>query len=200
MGTSLTAGLGLDDPSDGYPERLQSRIRAAELDFDVVGAGVSGESSAGALSRIDWLLSEPVEVLVIETGANDGLRGQDPEAMRQNIQAIVDRARQQQPPPEIVLLGMRALTNLGREYGDRFARVFEELAQSNDLARVPFLLEGVGGVAELNQADGVHPTPEGHERMAGNVWTVLEPILRDRQAGRTRLATPAHRHAETAPE
>jgi acyl-CoA thioesterase-1 len=117
---------------------------------------------------------------VLETGANDGLRGIETLALRDNLQGIVDRAREQQPPPAIVLLGMRALTNYGAEYGERFAAVYRELAEANDLPLVPFLLDGVGGVPELNQPDGVHPTPEGQRIMAQHVWEVLEPVLRER--------------------
>jgi acyl-CoA thioesterase-1 len=184
VGTSLTAGLGLPGSEPAYPDRLQSRIDSAGLAFEVVAAGVSGETSAGALSRVDWLLSEPVAVLAIETGANDGLRGQDPEALRESLLGIVRRAREQSPEPAIVLLGMRAPTNLGREYGERFAAVYAELARREDLTLVPFLLEGVAGAPALNQADGIHPNPAGHERMADNVWTVLLPLLRG-------LTTPA---------
>jgi len=178
VGTSLTAGLGLEEPSTAYPARLQSRIDAAGLDFEIVASGVSGETSAGALSRLDWLLSKPAAVLVIETGANDGLRGQDPAALRENLRAIVRRAREASPTPAIVLLGMKAPTNLGREYGERFADVYVDLARTEGLTLVPFLLEGVAGVPELNQADGIHPNPEGHERMAENVWEALLPLLR----------------------
>jgi acyl-CoA thioesterase-1 len=190
LGTSLTAGLGLRDRELAYPALLQRRIDEAGLGFRVVEAGVSGETSAGALSRIDWLLSEPIAVLVLETGANDGLRGLDAEALRGNLQGIVERARRQAPAPEILLLGMRAVRNLGSEYGARLAAVYEQVAETNDLTLVPFLLEGVGGVEDLNQADGIHPTPEGHGIMAGNVWRELRPILE-------RLADD---HAESAPD
>ena len=182
VGTSLTAGLGLDDPALAYPGLLQRKVDAAGLPYTVVNAGVSGETSAGARSRIDWLMSEPVSVLVLETGANDGLRGIQAGTLAENLQAIIDRAREQQPPPAIVLLGMRTLTNYGAEYGERFAAVYRDVAEANRVPLVPFLLEGVGGVAELNQADGVHPTPEGQRVMAATVWEVLEPVLRERAA------------------
>jgi len=189
VGTSLTAGLGLEDPALAYPALLQREVDAAGLPYTVVNAGVSGETSAGARSRIDWLLSQPVAVLVLETGANDGLRGIETGALRENLQAIVDRARQQQPPPEIVLLGMRTLTNYGAEYGERFAAVYREVAEANRLPFVPFLLEGVGGVPELNQADGIHPTPEGQRHLAATVWEVLGPVLRERAAAAASEAT-----------
>jgi acyl-CoA thioesterase I len=177
LGTSLTAGLGLD-PSEAFPALIQARLEAAGLRYRVVNAGASGETSAGALRRLDWILAEPVAVLVVETGANDGLRGQDPEATRANIQAIVDRARKASPPPRVVLVGMQAPPNMGREYTRRFAALYPELAQRNGVALVPFLLDGVGGVSALNQADGVHPTAEGQRRLADNVWAVLEPLVR----------------------
>jgi acyl-CoA thioesterase I len=176
LGTSLTAGLGLD-PSEAFPALIQARLEAAGLRYRVVNAGASGETSAGALRRLDWLLAEPVAVLVVETGANDGLRGQDPEATRANIQAILDRAAKASPPPRVVLVGMQAPPNMGRGYAGRFRDIYPELARRNRVALVPFLLEGVGGMTALNQADGVHPTAEGQRRLADNVWAVLEPLL-----------------------
>jgi acyl-CoA thioesterase I len=176
LGTSLTAGLGLD-PAQAYPERIAERIRAAGLPHRVVNAGVSGETAAAARRRLDWLLKQRVDVLVIETGANDGLRGQDPDATRADIQALIDRAREQRPAPRVLLVGMQAPPNLGRPYAERFRAIYPELARANDVALVPFLLDGVGGVAALNQADGVHPTAEGQERVAENVWKVLRPLL-----------------------
>jgi acyl-CoA thioesterase-1 len=180
VGTSLTAGLGVD-PDDAYPALLEKKIAAAGLDYRVVNAGVSAETSAGALRRIDWLMRQPVSVLVLETGANDGLRGQDPKDTRSNIQAILERARAQKPSPRLVLVGMLALHNLGREYGEAFRAIYPELSHRNDAVLVPFLLEGVAGVPSLNQADGLHPTPEGHARMAENVWPYLKPVLEEAQ-------------------
>jgi len=177
LGTSLTAGLGLD-PSEAYPAVLQQKIDSAGLPFTAVNAGVSGETSAGALRRIDWILSQPAAVLVIETGANDGLRGLDPDTMEANIQAIIDRARRQSPPPRIVVVGMRALPNYGSTYAQRFREVYAELARRNQVALVPFLLEGVAGRESLNQADMMHPTAAGQRRVAENVWPVLERVLR----------------------
>jgi acyl-CoA thioesterase-1 len=139
---------------------------------------VSGETSAGALRRMDWLLRRKVAVLVLETGANDGLRGQDPQATRANIQAILDRARRQDPPPKLVLVAMEALPNYGQDYRRRFRALYSDLARKNDVVLVPFLLDGVAGVPGLNQADGIHPTAEGYRRVAENVWKVLEPVLR----------------------
>jgi acyl-CoA thioesterase-1 len=177
LGTSLTAGLGLD-PDQAYPALIQRKLDAEELRFEAVNAGVSGETSAGARRRIDWLLRQPVAVLVIETGANDGLRGLEVDSLRANIQAIIDQARRQSPPPSIVLVGMRAPPNLGSSYSSRFAEVYPELARRNEVPLVPFLLEGVAGRSALNQPDMIHPTAEGQERMAETVWQVLEPLLR----------------------
>jgi acyl-CoA thioesterase-1 len=177
LGTSLTAGLGLD-PSQAYPELLQRSIDSAGLPFVTVNAGVSGETSAGARHRIDWLLSQPASVLVIETGANDGLRGLEPDSLEANIQAIIDRARRQSPPPRILLVGMEAPPNLGLRYVRRFRGVYPELAKRNDLPLVPFLLDGVAGVDSLNQADMLHPTAAGQGRIARTIWQALEPMLR----------------------
>jgi acyl-CoA thioesterase-1 len=176
LGTSLTAGLGLD-PSEAYPARIQERIDAAGLRYRVVNAGVSGETSAGARSRIDWLLRQPVAVLVLETGANDGLRGQDPAATRANIQAVLDAARRREPRPKLVLVAMEALPNYGEAYRRAFRSIYPELAEANGATLVPFLLDGVAGVPALNQPDGIHPTAEGHERVADNVWKALRPLL-----------------------
>lgn len=176
LGTSLTAGYGLD-PSQAYPALIQQKIDSAGLPFEVVNAGVSGETSAGALRRIDWLLQRPMTVLVVETGANDGLRGQNVDSLKANIQAIIDRANALNPRPRIVLVGMRMLTNYGPGYIGRFAALYPELAKRNDLPLVPFLLEGVAGVDSLNQGDAIHPTAAGQRRLAQTVWRTLEPVL-----------------------
>ncbi|MBA3497193.1 MAG: arylesterase [Gemmatimonadales bacterium] len=177
LGTSLTAGFGLDQ-SQAYPALLQKKIDAAGLRFEAVNAGVSGETSAGARRRIDWLLRQPAAVLVIETGANDGLRGVDVDSMQANIQAIIDAARRQAPPPRVVLVGMRALPNYGFSYARRFREVYPALAEKNELPLVPFLLQGVAGVDQFNQSDMIHPSVAGQERVAETVWPVLEKVLR----------------------
>lgn len=179
LGTSLTAGLGLE-PEQAYPALIQKRIDSLGLNFRVVNAGVSGETSAGALRRVDWLLREPVSVLVVETGANDGLRGLSPDTLEGNIQGIFDRAKQLPSPPRLVLLGMRMPPNYGKVYANRFQRVYRDVAGANGAALVPFLLDGVGGVPSLNQPDGIHPTAEGQRRIAETVWRVLEPVLTER--------------------
>ena len=178
LGTSLTAGLGLT-PEQAYPALIQRKIDSAGLNYTVVNAGVSGETSAGARNRIDWLLQRPVAVLVVETGANDGLRGLPADSLRANIEAILERGRRLRPIPKLVLLGMRIPPNYGRAYSEQFRSVYSELAREYGATLVPFLLEGVGGVAALNQPDGVHPTAEGQKKMAETVWKVLEPVLRE---------------------
>ncbi|MGH7521814.1 MAG: arylesterase [Gemmatimonadales bacterium] len=178
FGTSLTAGLGLE-PEEAFPALIQAKIDSAGLAFRAVNAGVSGETSAAGLRRIDWLLSQPVAVLVLELGANDALRGQDLAAARANLQEIIDRTRAKHPDVRIVIAGMQAPPNLGRRYTADFAQMFVDLARDNDAALIPFLLEGVGGVPELNQADGIHPNAEGARIMAEHVWKVLGPVLRE---------------------
>jgi acyl-CoA thioesterase-1 len=176
VGTSLTAGYGLD-PDDAFPALVQEKIDAAGLGYRVVNAGVSGETSAGARGRIDWLLRQPVSVLVLETGANDGLRGQDPRATRDNIQAILDAARHLKPAPKLVLVAMEALPNYGEEYRRAFRAIYPEVARRNGAALVPFLLAGVAGDPRLNQPDGIHPNADGAQRVADNIWKVLRPLL-----------------------
>lgn len=177
VGTSLTAGFGLPSES-AYPALIQERVDSAGLPFRIVNAGVSGETSAGALRRTDWLLRQPFEVLVLETGANDMLRGAEVGSIKSNIQSIIDRVREERPDARIVLVGMMAPPNLGRDYASRFGEIYPELAHENDLPLVPFLLAGVGGVRRLNQSDGIHPTAEGQQIMAESVWEELEPVLR----------------------
>ena len=189
LGTSLTAGFGLD-PEQAYPALIQARIDSAGLPFRVVNAGVSGETSAGALRRTDWLLRQPFDVLVLETGANDMLRGADLDSVRSNIQAIIDKIRTERPDTRIVLAGMMAPPNLGEDYAERFRGLYPELAERNNLPLVPFLLEDVGGVSRLNLPDGVHPNVEGQKLVAENVWETLEPVLREEAAGGSRAPGP----------
>jgi acyl-CoA thioesterase-1 len=177
LGTSLTAGYGID-PDQAYPALIQQKIDAAGLNYRVVNAGVSGETSAGALRRVDWLLQQRVSVLVLETGANDGLRGLPSDSLRSNIRSILDRARQRQPGAKLVLLGMRIPPNYGRPYIQQFEAVYPEVARATGATLVPFLLQGVGGDRALNQPDGVHPTAAGQQKMAETVWHYLEPLLR----------------------
>lgn len=179
LGTSLTAGYGLSDPALAYPALIQVKLDSAGRPFRVINAGISGESSAGALARTDWLLRQNhPDVLVIETGANDGLRGQNPDSVRGRIQQIIDHAMRQDPPPKIVLLGMEALPNLGADYSRRFRAIYPALARANGAVLVPFLLADVAGVDSLNQDDGIHPTPAGQRVLAKNVWKAIEQVTR----------------------
>ncbi len=177
LGTSLTAGLGLD-PDDAYPAVIQRKVDSAGLRYRVVNAGVSGESSAGALRRIDWILRQPPAILVIESGANDGLRGQDPDSLQANLQGIIDRVREVSPSTRVLIAGMEALPNLGADYTRRFRAVYPRLANGNRLPLIPFLLDRVAGVDSLNQQDGIHPTEAGARIVAENVWKVLRGELR----------------------
>jgi len=185
LGTSLTVGLGLPD-DEAFPALIQDTLDALELDFRVINAGENGGTSAGGLRRIDWLLQQPISILVLELGANDGLRGLDVETMRSNLQTIIDRTKKAHADAAIVILGMEAPPNMGRQYTTAFRRVFAEIAQANGATLVPFLLDSVGGIAELNQADGIHPTAEGHRIIARNVWRVLEGVVREVDEQRAR--------------
>lgn len=176
LGDSLAAGYGLD-PSEAFPALLQKKIADAGLNLRVVNAGVSGDTSAGGLRRIDWLLKRPIDVLVLELGGNDGLRGIPVGTTRTNLQAIIDRTKQKYPQVKIVVAGMQMPSNMGKEYIADFRKIFPDLAKANDAALIPFLLEGVGGKPELNLPDLIHPTAEGHKIVADNVWQVLKPVL-----------------------
>ena len=176
LGTSLTAGLGLDADS-AYPQRIQRKIDSASLRFEVVNAGVSGETSAGLLQRLDWVLRQPAQVIVIETGANDGLRGQSVPATRATIARILDRVHGDRPGARVALVQMEAPTNLGAQYTGAFHAMFPSLAKEKGVTLLPFLLDGVAGRTELNQADGVHPNDAGERIVAENVWGGLRPLL-----------------------
>ncbi len=176
LGTSLTAGFGLPE-SEAFPALIQSRVDAAGLDYRVINAGVSGDTSAGGLRRLDWFLRLPIAVLVLELGANDMLRGQPPDAIEGNLAAILERTREAHPGVRFVVAGMRAAPNLGRDYALAFDAVYPRIAERFDTAFVPFLLEDVVARSALNQADGIHPTAEGHALIAERVWRTLEPVL-----------------------
>jgi acyl-CoA thioesterase-1 len=177
LGDSLTAGLGLQR-SEAFPALIEEKIRAAGLPFQVENAGLSGDTSAGALRRTDWLLQRPIDVLVIELGGNDGLRGLPVKSLKANLQAIIDKAKAKNPAVKLVIAGMQIPPNLGAEYAVNFERVYAELARENNAVLIPFLLEGVGGHRDLNQQDMIHPTAAGHRIIADLVWRTLEPILR----------------------
>lgn len=175
-GNSLTAGYGVD-PSESFPSRVQDKIDSLQLPYKVINAGLSGETTAGGKSRIDWILRQPVNIFVLELGGNDGLRGIPIAETSKNLQAIIDRVREKYPEAKIILAGMQVPPNMGRNYATQFRVVFEQLAQKNKVELIPFLLENVGGVSALNQADGIHPNPQGARIVAENVWKVLQPML-----------------------
>jgi len=177
FGTSLTAGMGLD-PNDAYPAVIQKKLDSLGLTYQVVNAGLSGETTASGINRIDWVLNQEVEIFVLELGANDGLRGIPLDETRKNLQAIIDRVRSKNPETKIILAGMQIPPNLGQEYTSEFRNIFPELAKENKLRLIPFLLEDVAGNPELNQQDGIHPTAKGQKILAGNVWEVLEREVR----------------------
>jgi acyl-CoA thioesterase-1 len=174
LGDSLTAGLGLLE-SQAYPAILQQRLVAEGYDFEVVNAGVSGDTSAGALRRLDWALDGDVRVLIVAVGANDGLRGLSVAEMKQNLSEIVSRARARNVT--VVLAGMEAPPNYGQEYALAFHRAFGDVARQERVSLIPFLLDKVAGRGELNQEDGIHPNAQGAQIVADNVWAVLRPIL-----------------------
>lgn len=177
LGDSITAGYGVGR-DEAYPSLIQHKIDSKGWNFRVVNAGQSGDTTADALRRVDWLLRQPVDVLVLELGGNDGLRGVPAEITKENLQAIIDKARKKYPDIKLVIAGMLMPPNLGRDYEVAFRSIFRDLAAKNKAVLIPFVLEGVGGIPRLNQADGIHPTAEGHKIVADNVWKTLEPILK----------------------
>jgi len=175
-GTSLTAGLGLE-PDSAYPLLIQRKIDSASLPFEVVNAGVSGETSSGLLDRLDWLLRGNFQVMVIETGANDGLRGIPTATLKSNLEAALDRIKTKRPDATIVLVQMEALPNLGPKYASGFHALYSEVAKAKGVRLLPFLLRDVAGKRELNQGDGMHPNYAGERIVAANVWKGLRPVL-----------------------
>lgn len=184
-GTSLTAGLGLP-PDSAYPMLIQRKIDSAGLPFDVVNAGVSGETSAGLLDRLNWLLRGTFDVFVLETGANDGLRGIPTSTLRTNLETAIDRIKAAHPDAAILLVQMEALPNLGAKYTSSFHDVYPTVAREKSVTLLPFLLDGVAGRRDLNQGDGVHPNLVGERIVADNVWRGLEPILERRAEQKAR--------------
>ncbi|MFC4212780.1 arylesterase [Pedobacter lithocola] len=176
FGTSLTAGYGLD-PTEAYPALIQNRIDSLKMPYKVINGGLSGETSAGGKGRIDWLLKQKVDVFVLELGSNDGLRGVPVAETTKNLQFIIDRVEAKYPDAKLVMAGMQMPPSMGKKYTTDFKDMFPQLAKKNNMSLIPFLLEHVGGVAKLNQADGIHPTAEGDKILANNVWAVLKPLL-----------------------
>jgi acyl-CoA thioesterase-1 len=176
FGNSLTAAYGLDT-EEGFPNRIQLKMDSLGLDYTVINSGLSGETTAGGRNRLDWVLNQAVDIFVLELGANDGLRGIPLTETRANLQAIIDMVRAKNPQTKIVLAGMQIPPNLGKDYTTDFKNMYPELATANDVALIPFLLEGVAGVPELNLEDGIHPTAEGQKIVAKTVWNVLQALV-----------------------
>ena len=172
FGNSLTAGMGLD-PNEAFPALIQQKIDSMGLAYQVVNAGLSGETTASGKNRVSWVLNENVDLFVLELGANDGLRGIPLEETRSNLQDIIDVVKQKRPNAAIVLAGMQIPPNMGKEYTTTFREIFPTLAQKNKIGLIPFLLEDVAGNPELNQADGIHPTAEGQKIIANNIWPII---------------------------
>jgi len=183
LGDSITAGYGLD-PVQAYPALLQMKITAAGLPYDVVNAGVSGETTSGGLRRIDWALSRPADVLIVALGGNDGLRGVPPRETAANLAGIIQKARAKVPGIAVIVAGMQMPGNMGRAFVEDYRALFPRVANEAGAALIPFLLEGVGGIAALNQPDLIHPTAAGQKRIAENVWSALKKVLGERSAGR----------------
>ena len=176
FGNSLTAGYGVE-PAEAYPALIQSKIVSLDLKYKVINAGVSGETTSGGNSRIDWILKQPIDIFVLELGANDGLRGIPLETTEQNLQSIIDKVRKANPEICIFLEGMQIPPNMGAEYTTAFKEIYPRLAKENNIGLIPFLLKDVAGDPKLNQQDGIHPTAEGHKIMAETVWEVLKNNL-----------------------
>ncbi|MDA1027871.1 MAG: arylesterase [Bacteroidetes bacterium] len=176
LGDSITAGAGVGQ-EEAFPYLVSEMAKKEGLDAIFIDGGVSGDTSTGGLNRIDWLLKNRVDVLVLELGGNDGLRGVDLTLTQENLSNIIRKTKQTWPEAEIVVAGMQVHTNIGHEYTAQFKTMFPRLAKEHDAALIPFILEGVGGVKELNQPDGIHPTPKGHQIVAETVWKTLQPIL-----------------------
>jgi acyl-CoA thioesterase-1 len=177
FGNSLTAAYGLDDPSKGFAGLTQKRIDSLGLGYKVINGGVSGETSSGGNSRVDWILKQPVDIFVLELGGNDGLRGIPVSETKKNLQAILDKVKAKYPDAKLMLAGMQMPPSLGKQYTTDFKNLYTDLARTNNLTLIPFLLQGVGGEAKFNQQDGIHPTAEGHKIIAETVWKYLEPVL-----------------------
>ena len=176
FGNSLSAGYGLE-PTQAFPALIQNKIDSLQMPYKVVNAGLSGETTAGGLRRVEWILRQKVDVFVLELGGNDGLRGTAPESTYQNLKGIIDIVQKTYPACKIVLAGMEAPPNMGDEFTSKFRENYKRLAKEYDLTLIPFLLDKVGGIPSLNLPDGIHPTPKGHKIVAGTVWKYLEGVL-----------------------
>ena len=177
FGDSLTAGYGLSE-EQAFPAIVGKMLNDKyDNRYEIINAGLSGETSAGGKNRINWVLQQPVDILVLELGANDGLRGLPLDQTRENLQAIINMTREKNPDVQVIIAGMEVPPNLGADYASEFRKIFPELARKNNAALIPFLLDGVAGNKQLNLPDGIHPNPEGHRIVARNVLDVLETVL-----------------------
>ncbi|HKL15956.1 MAG TPA: arylesterase [Balneolaceae bacterium] len=176
FGDSITAGYGLSE-EQAYPALIQDKIDSLGLDHNVINAGLSGETTAGGARRVDWILQQEIDIFLLGLGGNDGLRGIDPDNTKKNLITIIEKVREKDPDIDIILAGMEAPPNLGQQYTSEFRSVFSEVAAEKDVIFMPFLLEDVAGVKELNQPDGIHPTGEGQQIIANHIWTYIEPLL-----------------------
>ncbi len=177
FGDSLTAGYGLS-PEEAFPALTEKNLNEKEKRCKVINAGLSGETSAGGLSRIDWILRQPVDIFILELGANDGLRGLPLDQTEKNLQAIIDKVKSKYPEAKIVLAGMMVPPNMGKDYSTKFQTIYPKLAQKNKATLIPFLLEGVAGNEKLNLPDGIHPNIEGHKIVANTITNSLKPLLK----------------------
>jgi acyl-CoA thioesterase-1 len=177
-GDSLTAGYGLS-PEEAFPALVEQKLNKTEKVARVVNAGLSGETSAGGLTRLNWVIRQPIDIFVLELGANDGLRGLPLDQTEKNLQLIIDRVKAKYPKVKIVIAGMMVPPNMGPDYTAKFRTIFPELAKKNNATLIPFLLQDVAGNEKLNLGDGIHPNPEGHKIVADNVAKVIEPLLKD---------------------
>ena len=176
FGDSITAGNGIAK-EDAFPTLIQQKIDSLNWNFEVINGGLSGETSAGGLRRIDWLMQNEIDVMVLELGGNDGLRGINPDDTKRNLQAIIQKARQKNPGIHIMLAGMQVPPNLGEQYVSSFRQIYPTVAEQENVELIPFILENVGGIDSLNQEDGIHPTEEGHKIVAETVWSQLKTLL-----------------------
>ncbi|MGI9550357.1 MAG: arylesterase [Aurantibacter sp.] len=176
FGDSLTAGMGLD-PQNAFPALIQATLDSLGMDYTVINSGLSGETTTSGKNRLNWVLGQNADIFVLELGANDGLRGIPLSETRKNLQFIIDAVRQKNGDTKIILAGMQIPPNMGPEYTKEFRTIFPDLAEKNNLSLIPFLLEGVAGEPDLNQADGIHPTIEGHKIVAENTWAVLKDMI-----------------------
>lgn len=176
FGNSLSAGYGVA-PEECFAGLAEQRIDSLGLGYKVINAGLSGETTAGGASRIDWILRQPIDIFILELGGNDGLRGLNPEDSFKNLQTIINKTKEKYPNVKIIIAGMQAPPNMGSDFTEKFKNVFPRLAKENDALLIPFLLEGVGGVPKLNLTDGIHPNPEGHKIVVETVWNTLKEVL-----------------------